>query len=1408
MMMSHTLNSVTMKSIAITVLIITICVTYSSSTESGDDTSKNEDNFFVMDVMDAHASPKTSHHSSSPSFQEPSSVKLRKDCILRVTPTFSSVDQVWSLISRLMPPKVSGTFLTDNGNSWTDMKKKFTLPTGKHVMSKRPDLQEESSSSEDVENPSSVIESWLSRFFTVNAYSDEDGVFRYHVTIHQQNCNVLLDEPGNKDGHKTERLDSSFEEVIPSSDDFESKLKEMGIEYHLIRIIRSPSSESTSTRSNSHSKGKHKHSMKQDMHKNRDEEEEEDDYFNEIIAPSILDHHHRGLHDRHENEGHFSLHDERDWEVEYEKAGLGRHRRHNRRHALRATPYESESWLNPSMTTVTVLGSTDLSSVNPSLESTISQPSLTLPTTALPIPAASSSVLDTYSSSPPVISPSLTTPTLVAENGMISTTLLPDNILRHHHNVHDNNNLHNDNRRRPVWNNLYTTPGLHPEVPTSSIIVPSFSLPLPTVDSISTTTTSDVFTRWTSSSIAIDSSSSLSTETVSETSMTSVIASSSEISVSSSVPSSSIVTSSSSSPVSEVTDETNNIPSTTSSSETNSSSSVSTTTTSPSSSTESNEDKDSDNDIEGKEDESSRSSTRPPPGVWIPANHAPMVKRRIQKLSIFAGTWFKFSIPEDTFWDEEDGGTRNLKLGFYLPEEDSRDSVGSRGTPSADSWIQFDVENQFLYALPTDKSIGKHTFILLAVDSSGSVAEEALQINVRQHKGTRRFNHEFFLYDVAWDSSKFPVLIQATEKLLSRISHQLYGDSSLDAINVLRIEPEEQVRKGREPMYTISWTNESLPAFPCPRDQIDSLYEKLGDPDRPLSSSSSSSFLSSLNSPSRFLNKVLSSSEFKVSSVGVSLTASCEEKGPSPAVAAGSGAPQVRNQLDLLQIPIGHVYRFRIPRDMFYSPKGGQSVELDLDLLTIEGKVLPNDGFVYFNGMTQEIYALGLGNPLRDTNLQQQEYMLVARDMETSQTAMESFVIEFVSSEARDRNAFEITMTLTPNTENDVMTIENKIHLMYRIATHVFSDSDPSAMKVVSFKKGKYAPQYQIGSHSNRKRRREVNMNQLNNNDDMNSQHHSHPHQTYASYYEIVWTNKTLLLDPIASNCPTNVINDNILNRLFSSRHDVESISRHFDPEYRLLHVAFRPMGGCSTALQSIQLGEQPVAVIDLDHNTTRTTVSGTVNGQPVSERTPSEEEKEAAEEIDILMTSIVPAVAILVVLLSVTCVIVCCLASCRRRAAEKSHFEVIAGRSGYNLSGMGDYGVSHYGMTERDAFLVKGRPANVFEQEMQPQTGHLITAGGDPYGFYAPRVIAPPGQSPLLMSHTTSNLQHSLQQQQSHNNSPGHGNIAPQSLSHHYNLNQLQTQQSLSQQHPLLRPTQQTPPTPHHAMNQVSLAN
>ena len=192
--------------------------------------------------------------------------------------------------------------------------------------------------------------------------------------------------------------------------------------------------------------------------------------------------------------------------------------------------------------------------------------------------------------------------------------------------------------------------------------------------------------------------------------------------------------------------------------------------------------------------ETTTEEERPPTSVEYPStpstipNKSPYINKRIRKLELISGKYWKYTIPAETFVDFEDGDTRKLKLTFLM----STSGDTTQEQPASDFWIQFDHENQYLYALPTDEDIGKHLFNLVAVDSSGAHVTEALEVHVRQHKNTRAFTHVFTLSNVFWDPFQFACLIEATSSLLKRVTTRIFSDTNIQTIAVQKIIKNEK----------------------------------------------------------------------------------------------------------------------------------------------------------------------------------------------------------------------------------------------------------------------------------------------------------------------------------------------------------------------------------------------------------------------------------------------------------------------------------------------------------------------------------------------------------------------------------------------------------------------------------------
>ena len=131
------------------------------------------------------------------------------------------------------------------------------------------------------------------------------------------------------------------------------------------------------------------------------------------------------------------------------------------------------------------------------------------------------------------------------------------------------------------------------------------------------------------------------------------------------------------------------------------------------------------------------SSVYPAAPSYPPTNHQPFISNRLNKLSLIAGKSSRIIIPANTFQDLEDGDTRDLSL--RIVEAQTQKDLNTLG------WIQYNQETQELVALPLESEHGTWKFKVIATDSGGESVVEILEILVRQHSGSRVFNHQFNL---------------------------------------------------------------------------------------------------------------------------------------------------------------------------------------------------------------------------------------------------------------------------------------------------------------------------------------------------------------------------------------------------------------------------------------------------------------------------------------------------------------------------------------------------------------------------------------------------------------------------------------------------------------------------------------
>ena len=192
-----------------------------------------------------------------------------------------------------------------------------------------------------------------------------------------------------------------------------------------------------------------------------------------------------------------------------------------------------------------------------------------------------------------------------------------------------------------------------------------------------------------------------------------------------------------------------------------------------------------------------------PPVIWI--NSAPMlnIEKVIRRIIVFVGQKVLYRIPEDLFYDKEDGNTRNLTLQLQ-----TRDG---KPVPS-NSWIKLHQDRQEIYGLPLDESFKLYFFKLVATDSGKKSAWVDFEIVVQeaQEENSLTFNVKILLdYNTFIKNTTLHML------LLEKVA-------SFFGVNVTNV----RVLSFAKGSVIFSFTFDFLKNEPCDHDEIKVLISK------------------------------------------------------------------------------------------------------------------------------------------------------------------------------------------------------------------------------------------------------------------------------------------------------------------------------------------------------------------------------------------------------------------------------------------------------------------------------------------------------------------------------------------------------------------------------------------------------
>lgn len=674
------------------------------------------------------------------------------------------------------------------------------------------------------------------------------------------------------------------------------------------------------------------------------------------------------------------------------------------------------------------------------------------------------------------------------------------------------------------------------------------------------------------------------------------------------------------------------------------------------------------------------SSTLPPP---VTQNRAPIIRERIPKLRLTSGVFWRYEIPPDTFVDFEDGNTRDLKLAFSLVENSD--------APIAEYFIQFDAENRILYALPTEDHIGRHRFILTAVDSQGEMVRDELEISVVQHKLSRSFTHKFALKQVSWNDVKYRSLVDAVHSLMRNVA-LLFGERTVDSIFVQKVEELKSekpttIDESHNRFWNIWWTNSSLKTYPCPNQEIQNIFAQLSD----ISQASEQQPAR----PSAALRKLIEP-DYRIQQVFYNLSATCS-KVAHPSEAYENKKPLLRNPIKNVTFTIGQVYMLQVPSDTFWSPKPGDSRDLQLELLTPSGHLVDNRrDCVGFQTANQNILGLTLSERCVG---EQSDYRLIATDPLTGETAVDTFVVDILPDTKPHTYTYELTLQLTPNV-NVEMDLQMKVQIATRAAHYILNSNVPD-LRVLRIRKQRQQATFK----SNFDYHRSDKPMELKHESDPNSEallatpsNHENSVLPSASvqgvashvFYEYVLTTETL---SNGSVCPIDRLQQHVANVFqtqgsLAAQLNLESLKSHFGPDYELVYVGIKAINKCKNVIPPMFIGNKLVAEnvgneLDTLYTSTKAPdVEVNLDGPQPSKPNPDEE---------LLFRTLLPIALNVLILMLIGCLVVIVLVK-YRRGQDKNRFELVT---------------TVYGGGETESFLQKGRVPVIFESDINPN--HIL---------------------------------------------------------------------------------------------------
>lgn len=622
-------------------------------------------------------------------------------------------------------------------------------------------------------------------------------------------------------------------------------------------------------------------------------------------------------------------------------------------------------------------------------------------------------------------------------------------------------------------------------------------------------------------------------------------------------------------------------------------------------------------------------------------NRAPTLIRRLPKLAIISGQFWRFYIPSDTFLDE-DGDLRQLRsrilrrnpiLSNFIDGQETNVTQNSN-QESFDqfySWLQYDQNSLLLYGFPTENDVGTHELVLEVTDRWGSSSSETIEIHVKQHQSTRAFTHSIVINRVDWDVLGYQSMIDGVSELIRRISAKVYSDLdfknlilqyyALDKLHKTNSNgqswPNDDSLQGdsrnNNMSFTIAWSNGSLPIHPCNLSHIENLI-------KPLIAYQNLSLLVGDKievEPSQNLTKAIGP-EFRLTNISIHLQGACEiQDSSSNKINEHMNTdqnPKTQIKVGKLNWRLGEPIKYQIPAGTFSDENGSHLTRgLELTVHTIDGLLLDKDlryNFLEFDSETQTLYGLPYS---QENHAGQRELLLTARHPKSGKKAREVFIVNIAPQDLTSINNRAFRMSLYLSTRTGLFGPKERVSLSKKILRSLRAgepnfDHDQLSPELIVMGVQKFAIRNRADyissepSGSDSYQDDIVGLVDTVRDDQVDSFYVSKeefrrdeaPTQAQI-FYKFTWTNETI---GYRGDCPVEVIKENILYALEqsmlrfkfvgplvtedSTKNDsakfYDRLRLYFEPESNLIHLRFEPLGACISALEVHDVGNNALA--------------------------------------------------------------------------------------------------------------------------------------------------------------------------------------------------------------------------------------